>query len=204
MPGLNCLGMSVLRPEIFRRLALRYPNPGSVQKLIRSFEYNKKHSMRSALSTWKQRSGHCLETTFLAAAILEHRGYPPLILSLDSADNVGHVLLLFKRGGRWGSISRSREDGLHGRAPVFRSIRDLAWSYVDPYVDDSGGRVVAFAAGSLDESGSRWRDSEVNVWKCERYVLGLKHERLKASPQRHRRALKAFAEGRTLRQDHWW
>lgn len=190
--------------DFFRALARRYPTPAAVQKLIRAFDYNSKQSMRSALSTWKMRSGHCLETTFLAAAILEHRGIKPLILSLDSADNIGHVLLLFKKDEKWGAIGRSREEGLHGRAPIFRSIRDLAWSYVDPYVDDSGGRVVAFAAASLDESESPWRDSKKNVWKCERYILSRRHERLKASVNRHRRTLKLFAQGRQLRQDHWW
>ncbi len=190
--------------RVFSTLAKRYSNPIAVQKLIRSLDYNSKQSMRSALTTWKMRSGHCLESTFLAAAILEHRGVEPLILSLDSADNIGHVLLLFKKGERWGAIGRSREEGLHGRAPIFRSVRDLAWSYVDPYVDDTGGRVTGYAVVSLNESNSDWRDSDENVWKCERFIWARRYEKIKTSVKRHRRALKAFAQGRQLRQDHWW
>ncbi len=190
--------------DVFKRLSRRYYSPRLVQTLVRKFEYNKKHTMRSALATWQHRSGHCLESVFLAAAILEHRDYDPLVMFLDSADQVGHTLMLFKGRGGWGAIGRSREDGLHGRAPVYRSVRDLAWSYVDPYVDDTGGRMVAYSVCSLDDSQSSWRDSPENVWKCERFILSRKFEPLKASPQRHKRGLKAFALGGHSRQTHWW
>ena len=40
------------------------------------------------------------------------------------------------RLGIGGAIARP---GLHGRKPVFRRLRDLALSYVDPYVDLTGG-----------------------------------------------------------------
>jgi hypothetical protein len=193
-----------LDSSFFKKLSRQYRTPGAVQKLLRSFEYNPKQTMRSAYTTFKSRRGHCLETTFVAAAILEHRGYKPLVLSLDSQDNIGHVLFLFKERTGWGAIGRSRESGLHGRAPKFRSIRDLAWSYVDPYVDDTGGRVVAFAVLDLDSSESPWRFSPRNVWKCERYILETKHKRLRASEFRHRRVLKRFVKGGHITQDYWW
>ena len=51
-------------------------------------------------------------------------------------------------GGRWGSVARSRDPGLHGRKPVFATPRALALSYVDPYVDYTG-RVTGYAVVDL-------------------------------------------------------
>ena len=64
-----------------------------------------------------------------AATILEHHGYPPLLMDLESKDQLDHVLFLFRRRGRFGAVARSRDPGLHGRKPVFRSVRALVTSY---------------------------------------------------------------------------
>ena len=64
---------------------------------------------------------HCLEAALAAAVILEQHGYPPLVLSFESIDELDHVLFVYRQRGRWGSIARSRDPGLHGRKPVFRT-----------------------------------------------------------------------------------
>ncbi|HEX4925586.1 MAG TPA: hypothetical protein VFV50_15940 [Bdellovibrionales bacterium] len=189
---------------MFERLARRYRTPESVQAFVRRLTYNKKNTMRSALGVLKQGEAHCLESVFVAAAILERHGHPPLAMCLDSADHVNHVIFIFRERGRWGAIGRSREPGLHGRAPVFRSLRDLAWSYVDPYVDDTGGRLVGYSISNLDDSGSPWRVAAGNVWKCERYVLGCKLRSLRASAARHRKSLREFLNGGHIPRDYWW
>ena len=52
--------------------------------------------------------------------ILEQHGYPPLVLSFESIDQTGpRHLRLPASEGRWGSVARSRDPGLHGRKPVF-------------------------------------------------------------------------------------
>jgi hypothetical protein len=38
--------------------------------------------------------------------------------------------------------------GLHGRKPVFRTVRELVMSYFDPYVDGSA-RVVGYGVADL-------------------------------------------------------
>jgi hypothetical protein len=117
-------------------LSSRYPTPEKVQRLLREqFEYNSEENgetVQSALRTWQTKKAHCLEASMLAAAVLEHQGFPPLVLSLESQDGLDHVLFVFKDKSAWGSISRSREEGLHGRKAVFRSLRDLARSYAEP------------------------------------------------------------------------
>ena len=62
---------------------------------------------------------HCLEAALFAAVVLEQHGYPPLLLSFESIDRLDHVIFVYKQRGRWGSVARSRDPGLHGRKPVF-------------------------------------------------------------------------------------
>ena len=91
---------------------------------------------------------------------------------LLGADKLDHVIYVYQEKGRWGSIARSRDPGLNGRLPGFRSARALAASYVDPYVDYSG-RVLAFAVVNLvDEmDGYDWRLTSKNVWKVEQMLI---------------------------------
>ena len=60
-----------------------------------------------------------------AACVLEQHGYPPLVMTFESVDGLDHVLFLYRKRGRWGTVARSRDPGLHGRKPVFRSLRAL-------------------------------------------------------------------------------
>ena len=85
---------------------------------------------------------HCLEAALSAAVILEQHHFPPLVLSFESIDELDHVIFVYRQRGRWGSIARSRDPGLHGRLPVFATPRALALSYVDPYVDFTALDVV--------------------------------------------------------------
>ncbi|MDZ4678547.1 MAG: hypothetical protein SGI74_13700 [Oligoflexia bacterium] len=193
---------------LFKNLSRRYSTPQAVQKLIRTFAYNQEKSgpsVRSALSTWKLKRAHCLEASFLAAAILEHRGYPPLVMSLESKDGLDHVLFIFREKGKWGAISRSREDGLHGRAPVFLSLRALALSYYDSFIDETG-KLTGYGIANLDEMNCSWRDSNRNVEKAEKYLIDMPHKKIRSSLKRYFRLLKLFRlSGQTskLKKNRW-
>ncbi len=198
--------------SLFARLAEKHPSPRAVQRFLRRLRYNREEdseTLRSALGAARAREAHCLEATFVAAAVLELRGYPPLVMSLESQDDLDHVIYVFEGPRGWGSIARSRDEGLHGRAPVFKNLRALAQSYVDPYVDKSG-RITGWGVAHLDDSKAPWRDSTRNVWKAERYLIDLKHQRLKMPESRYRRMLALYqASGARntqhwCRSPHWW
>jgi hypothetical protein len=122
-----------------------------------------------------------------AAVVLEQHGFPPRVLSFESIDHLDHVIFVYQRKGRWGSVARSRDPGLHGRRPVFGSPRALALSYVDPYVDFTG-RVTGYAVVDLRTLGSYdWRLASTNVWKVERMLLEYPHRAIKTSNARFRR-----------------
>jgi hypothetical protein len=172
-----------------RRLIQRLRTPGAVQRILNRLPYNiEPPPGRATLRSWRgvvrHRTVHCLEAALAAAVILEQHGYPPLVLSFESIDELDHVIFVYRHRGRWGSVARSRDPGLHGRRPVFRTPRALASSYVDPYVDFTG-RVTGYAVVDLRVLGDYdWRLSERNVWKVERVLLDWPHRPIRSSDAR--------------------
>ena len=176
--------------------------PAQVQRYLRTIPYNwetagaTQHSFRTAL---QRGEAHCLEAALVAATILEQHGYPPLLLSLESKDQLDHVVFLFRQGGLWGSVARSRDTGLHGRRAIFRTVRDLVWSYFDPYVDLTG-RITGYGATNLYELGNYdWRFSTRNRWRVENHLREIPHTRLNASDKRYRQLLARYKE---FRREH--
>ncbi|MDQ3348112.1 MAG: LURP-one-related family protein [Acidobacteriota bacterium] len=172
-----------------RRVLARVRTPSAVQQYLNALPYNTEPAprgatLRSFRGVVRQHTAHCLEAAITAAVILEHHGWPPLVLSFESVDELDHVIFVYQHRGRWGSIARSRDPGLHGRRAVFRTPRALALSYVDPYVDYTG-RITGYTVADLRGVGNYdWRLSEGNVWKVERMLLDLPHRPLHTSDRR--------------------
>ena len=187
-----------------RRLVRRLRTPALVQRYLNSLPYNtepppERAKLRSFRGVVQHYTAHCLEAALAAAVILEQHGYPPLLLSFESIDDLDHVIYIYRGETGWGSIGRSRDPGLHGRKPVFRSARDLASSYVDAYVDFTG-RVTGYATLDLRVLGDYdWRLSEQNVWKVERVLLDLPHTPLPSSDVRIDRLRARY---RRYREEH--
>jgi hypothetical protein len=172
-----------------RRLIRGLRTPGLVQRFLNALPYNtepppERAKLRSFRGVVRHQTAHCLEAALAAAVILEQHGYPPRVLSFESIDDLDHVIYAYQQGGRWGSVARSRDPGLHGRKPVFRTARDLALSYVDGYIDYTG-RITGYALVDLRLLGDYdWRLSEKNVWKVERLLLDHPHRSIRSSDRR--------------------
>jgi hypothetical protein len=175
-----------------RRLIARLGTPIDVQRYLNRLPYNTEPApagatLRSFRGVVRHGCAHCLEAALFAAVVLEQHGYPPLLLSFESIDELDHVAFVYRQRGRWGSVARSRDPGLHGRLPVFGTARALARSYVDPYVDFTG-RVTGFAVVDLNGMGAYdWRVATTNVWKVERMLLGYPHRAIASSDRRFER-----------------
>src|SRR3989304_10520453 len=115
--------------------------PRQVQRFLRRFPYNWEKTLRTFRGVVSVGRASCLEAVLVSATVLEQHGYPPLALDLESEDGLDHVLFIYQQEGRWGTVARSRDEGLHGRRPVFPTVRALVASYMDPYVDATGGLV---------------------------------------------------------------
>ena len=206
-----------------RRLIARLRTPLAVQTYLNALPYNTepppgRATLRSFRGVVQHHTAHCLEAALFAATVLEQHGYPPLVISFESIDELDHVIFVYQSpqpsalspqpsrqpsalspqpSTKWGSVARSRDPGLHGRKPVFATPRALAASYLDPYVDLSG-RIKAFALVDLRVMGTYdWRLSEKNVWKVERMLLDTKHQPLRmpeARFQDFRKRYRAFKQ----------
>ncbi len=70
---------------------------------------------------------------------------------------------------------------------MFRTVRDLVMSYVDPYVNETG-RIVGYGVGRLDALvRADWRLGKHNVWEVERTLSSMPHRRLRTSDRRYAR-----------------
>ena len=179
----------------------RLGTPSRVQRFLNDLPYNEEPHGRATLRSFRGvvRHGcaHCLEAALFAAVVLEAHGYPPLVLSFESIDDLDHVLFVYRRGGRWGSVARSRDPGLHGRKPVFATPRALALSYFDPYIDFTG-RITGYAVVNLDDAMGTydWRLADTNVWKVERVLLDYPHREIRSSNRRVNRLRAWYREYR--------
>lgn len=198
-------GREVRRPPALpltpaeRGLIARLRTPTAVQTFLNSLPYNTEPppdpaTLRSFRGVVRRRTANCIEAALAAAVILEQHGYPPLVMSLESIDQLDHVIFVYKQDGRWGSVARSRDPGLHGRRPVFRTLRTLARSYMDPYIDKTG-MVTAYGVVDLEVLGRYdWRLSARNIWRVERLLFDIPHHALPSSPARVARLRRRYVE----------
>ncbi|MDO8793801.1 MAG: hypothetical protein Q7J25_04185, partial [Vicinamibacterales bacterium] len=170
-----------------RALVSRLRTPAAVQGWLNSLPYNNEvggETLRSFRGVVRTGRAHCLEAALSAATILEQHGYPPLVLSFESIDLLDHVIFVYRGPDGWGSVARSRDPGLHGRRPVFRTPRALALSYVEAYVDFTG-RVKAYGVADLRTlEPYDWRLAPGNVWKVERMLIDHPHRAIASSDTR--------------------
>jgi hypothetical protein len=169
-------------------LIQRLNTPAKVQAWLTAMPYNWERrggTMRSFREVVKRNQAHCLEASVAAAVILEQHGYAPLLLDIESIDLLDHVLFVFQKNGLWGSIARSRDIGLHGRKPLFRSLRQLVWSYFEPYIDMTG-RIKGYGLTSLYDLGNYdWRFNTRNMHCIENHLRAIPHRKLKSSDRRY-------------------
>src|SRR5829696_8634082 len=172
-----------------RALVNRLRTPLAVQQWLNALPYNAEangETLRGFRGVVHRGTAHCLEAALFAATLLEQHRYPPLVLSFESIDLLDHVIFVYRTATGWGSVARSRDPGLHGRRPLFRTPRALALSYADAYVDYSG-RVLGYAVVHLAAMGDYdWRRSPRNVWAVEQLLIDWPHHRVHTSDARTR------------------
>ena len=175
-----------------RQIINQVRSPRKAQRWLESIPYNfewRGDTVRTFRGVVRHRRAHCLEAALAAATILEQHGYPALLLDLDSADGLGHVVHLYRHKGKWGAVGRSRDPGLHGRRPVFARVRDLVYSYFDAFIDDTG-RIVGYGVRDLTEldgTGVDWRLGAGNVHEVEDFLVRKPYQALKGSEARYRK-----------------
>jgi len=189
---------------VFRRL----DQPDKIQKFLDSeLAYNKEPrgpSCRSPRRVLRDRRAHCMEGALFGAAALRMLGHPPLLLDLEAVRDDDHVLAIYREGGLWGSIAKSNFAGLRFRAPIYRTLRELALSYFEHYYNLRGERTLrAYSqAVNLAVLDSRhWMTSEEDVWCVPELLIAARHYPLfpdkvaRTLPRLDRRSFEAGMHG---------
>lgn len=153
---------------VFKKLS----TPGKIQDFLDdrvkiNFEKNGDTS-RSPLMVLRHHEAHCIEGALLAAAALWYHGEPPLLLDLKTKKgDSDHVVALFKQGAYWGAISKTNHAVLRYRDPIYRTIRELVFSYFHEYFLDTGVKTLQTYSRpfSLLPFGDEWLTSAENLWE---------------------------------------
>jgi len=178
--------------------------PARIQKFVDAITYQYADTAWSPKRVLQERKGHCLEGALVAAAALRVNGYPPLLMDLEAVRDDDHVLAIYREGGLWGSIAKSNFAGLRFRAPIYRTLRELALSYFEHYYNLRGERTLrAYSqAVNLAVLDSRhWMTSEEDVWCVPELLIAARHYPLfpdkvaRTLPRLDRRSFEAGMHG---------
>jgi len=166
-----------LSPEEMRTLR-SLKTPVRIQKFVDSLTYQYADTAWSPQRVLRDRKGHCLEGALVAAAALRVNEYPPLLMDLEAMHDDDHVLAIYRERGLWGSIAKSNFAGLRFRAPVYRTLRELALSYFENYYNLRGERTlraysVPVNLARLDSK--HWMTAEEDVWCVTDLLIDARH-----------------------------
>ncbi len=166
-----------------RRLFKRLNTPQKIQDFIDSIPINFEPNGDTCLSprmVLGERRAHCIEGAILAAMILCHHGYQPLLVDLETTkDDFDHVIAVFKQHGHWGAISKTNHAVLRYREPVYKTIRELVMSYFHEYFKNETGKKTLrgftkpINLKMFDEK--EWMTSQEEVWYIAEHLADTPH-----------------------------
>ena len=192
-----------LSPQDVRTLrALK--TPARIQRFIDAIEYQYANTAWSPQRVLRERKGHCLEGALVAAAALRVNGHPPLVMDLEAVHDDDHVVALYRERGLWGGIAKSNFAGLRFRAPIYRTLRELALSYFEQYYNLRGERTLRSysRAVNLARLDSRdWMTAAEDAWCVPEALIAARHYPLfpdkvaRSLPRLDRRSLEAGMHG---------
>ena len=198
--GQENLGLSPAHVRTLRALK----TPAQIQRFIDEIPYQYANTAWSPQRVLQERKGHCLEGALVAAAALRVNGYPPLLMDLEAVHDDDHVLAIYRERGLWGSIAKSNFAGLRFRAPIYRTLRELALSYFEQYYNLRGERTLRSYSRpvNLARLDSRhWMTSEDDVWCVTEALIAARHYALfpdkvaRSLPRLDRRSFQAGMTG---------
>jgi len=184
----------------------RLSTPAAIQAFLNAIPINHEltgetvHSVRGVL---RHREAHCIEGALLAACALWIHGDPPLVMHLDCDPcDYPHIVALFRRGRAWGAISKSNGAYLRYRDPVYRTLRELAMSYVHEYFDKRGRKTLRSYSGAFDLrriDPALWVSNENACWVAHDRLAALRHYPLLTERQARALAPRDAFERRSAR-----
>jgi hypothetical protein len=181
-------------------------SPVGIQRALDRMPYHLAKTAWSPRRVLRERTAHCLEGAIFAAAALRVLGFPPLLLDLEAVQDTDHVIAVYRAQGHWGAIAKSNFSGLRFRAPVYRTLRELAMSYFEDYINLRGDRTLRaysrpVTLARFDRSHPGWMIAATDLWFIPEHLVDIPHTHLLAPtlermlPRADRRALDAGLVG---------
>jgi hypothetical protein len=160
----------------------RLDSPQKIQAFLNGMTANHEFGGETVLSVreiLRQRRAHCIEGAFLAACALWVHGHPPLLMHLDcDLSDYPHVITLFRQHGHWGAISKTNGVWLRYRDPIYRSLRELAMSYMHEYSDKRHRKTLRSYSAAFDMrrlASELWVTSDAQCWEAHDRLAALRH-----------------------------
>jgi len=167
----------------------RLRTPERIQEFLYGLKQNfelRGETCNSVRSVLKERRAHCIEGAMLAACALWIHGEPPLLLDFQAVHDFDHVVALFRRHGRWGAISKTNGIGLRWRDPVYRSLRELAMSYLHEYYNKRDRKTLRTYSLPYDlrrMAPADWVTAEDGAWDLIDQLEATRHYKLMTPAQ---------------------
>jgi hypothetical protein len=152
--------------------------PAGVQYFLDELSYNLGYTARSPKRVLRERTASCLEGAVFAAAALRVLGFPPLIFDLEAEQDTDHVVAIFKVRGHWGVVAKSNFTGCRYREPVYRTLRELAMSYFNIYVNLRFERTLRRYSRPVNLArfdNLNWMTTEKPVWFIAEHLCEIPH-----------------------------
>lgn len=164
-------------PSEWRKLR-SLQDPHGIQQFLDDMPYHMADTAWSPRRVLAEKTAHCLEGALFAAAALRAIGHPPLLFDLEAEHDTDHVIAIFRENGHWGAIAKSNYTGCRWREPVHRTLRELALTYFNSYVNLRRERTLRrFSAPvNLQRFDKQdWMTTDQPVWFVAYHLCDIKH-----------------------------
>lgn len=175
---LNMFNLTTTELSVLKKL----DTPCKIQDYLDTLSFNfekKGETCMSPRRVLQEQKAHCIEGAMLAATALWLQGELPLLLNLKvDTEDVDHVVVLFKRNGYYGALSKTNHAVLRYRDPVYKTIRELAMSYFHEYFLTTDGRKTMRGYSKpihMGRFGKKWVTSSTDVWNIAESIYDSKH-----------------------------
>lgn len=174
-------------------------DPHGIQKHLEAMPYHLADTAWSPRRVLAENTSHCLEGAMFAAAALRANGFPPLIVDLEAEHDTDHVIAVYRMGGYWGSVAKSNYTNCRYREPIYKTIRELALSYFNGYINLRGERTLRRYSRPVNLARfdrQQWMTTDRPIWFIVYYLLDIPHFKLfdgRAAKRLHRVDSRTYA-----------
>jgi hypothetical protein len=154
------------------RFLSKLNTPEKIQSYLEKIPFNHERNGETCMSVRRvleKGRAHCFEGAFVACACLMLMGEKPLIVSMKARKpDYDHILVIFKRNGFYGAMSKTNHPVLRYRDPVYRSIRELH----EYYLFKKGNKTLLGYTRPINMKrfGTKWITVEEDLWDIAKTV----------------------------------